>query len=441
MTNNLEHDTQPTAAAAQSAARRMPAHVRDVLTWLAHVIDAELPLRTVEGEDEYAARCLDTDGRGLIAAREPLTPFTLHVVLRALAADMRRQPPQDIAGLYSDEAPQWNRLPLDGVDEMIPVAMLAFFAPDTLAKCPLVVAIEGRHQNAELVVHARAADGALAAEYLQDLIRRAHGPENYLRGRYLYVKDEGPSIVVTPMETPTSVREDVVLSAAVWHELDVNVRSLFTRRALLGELGLGCNRGVLVAGPPGVGKSALSRVLASELVGDVTVAVCTARTIAHHLRTVYDEMSRLAPALVLLEDIDLVVGKRGAHGDDGLHDFLAALDGVMSTHDGVVTLATTNNPKALDDAAVRAARFDRLIEIPLPDVAQRRAILERYLGRLAAAVDVRLVAEATNGASGADLRELVQRAVLEAGEDVSTASLTDVMRDGGWAPYETGLYM
>lgn len=84
------------------------------------------------------------------------------------------------------------------------------------------------------------------------------------------------------------------------------------------------------------------------------------------------------------EDLDLVVGRRGPDGDLGLHEFRVALDGVMSRHSDVVTLATTNDPATLDPAAVRAARFDRLAEVTLPDDVHRAAILVRYLGPLGA---------------------------------------------------------
>jgi SpoVK/Ycf46/Vps4 family AAA+-type ATPase len=136
-----------------------------------------------------------------------------------------------------------------------------------------------------------------------------------------------------------AARSDVVVPETVWAEVDVNTAALFRRRDLLIELGLGTNRGLLLYGRPGTGKSALCRVLASELCGEVTVVLCTALAIAHRLEEVYEEVARLAPALVILEDIDLVIAKR-RHGDDlTLHGFLTALDGAMSSYQDVVTLA------------------------------------------------------------------------------------------------------
>ena len=131
------------------------------------------------------------------------------------------------------------------------------------------------------------------------------------------------------------------------------------------------------------------------------------------MRELYKELMYLAPALVVMEDVDLVVGDRGSGGGGGpLLDFLVALDGAMSDHTGVVTIATTNDPGSIDPAAKRSARFDVVIEVPPPDQAGRSAILRRYLRDLDNDVDIVRVASATSGMSGADLRELVSDAVL-----------------------------
>jgi SpoVK/Ycf46/Vps4 family AAA+-type ATPase len=95
----------------------------------------------------------------------------------------------------------------------------------------------------------------------------------------------------------------------------------------------------------------------------------------------------------------------------------------------------------LDDAAIRAARFDRLIEVPLPDAGLRAAILRRYLGPLAGRVAVADVAVATDGASGADLRELVRQAVLVEGDQLDISTLLALVRTGVWTPRDVGMYV
>jgi hypothetical protein len=421
--------------------RSMPTDVRDTLSWLAHLLDGALPLRVAEDDDEFARRQLGAGAAGVVAVREALGPFTAPPVARAFGVDLRAHPPYEIAGPASDESPCWSRLELDGGTERIPSALVAAFAAGTLLAVPAVVSIDTRWAYKSIAVHVRADCAAEAEAYLHGLVERARGEHNHLRRRCLQVGDEERGLSIRCVPAPTAARSDVIVPAAVWAEIDVNVSVLFARRQLLTELGLGTNRGVLLAGPPGTGKSAICRVLAAELAGSVTVLSCSAVAIAAHLGRVYAELTRLAPALVILEDIDLVVGSRSGRQDIALHDFLTALDGAMSRHSDVVTVATTNDVRALDDATVRAARFDRTIELPLPDVPLRAAILRRYLGRLAPRVDVAAVAAVTGGASGADLRELVRRAVLADGADLSTAAMLHLVRTGAWSATSTGQYL
>jgi hypothetical protein len=235
-------------------------------------------------------------------------------------------------------------------------------------------------------------------------------------------------------------RDAVVLPDATLTRIERHALGVAAHRDALLAAGQHLKRGLLLYGPPGTGKTALCRVLAAELVGEVTVVLCDARAIGGRMSDVYAELTRLAPALVVLEDLDLVVGARRSGRDSGLHEFLTALDGVMSGHDGVVTIATANDVKALDDAALRAAEFDRIIEIPLPDAKLRALILRRYLGELAAGIDVSAVAGITDGASGADVRELVRRAVLVEGDGFTTATLLRIARDGLGAEM-TGQYL
>jgi cell division protease FtsH len=432
------------AASAHSAPaalrRTMPTEVRDALSWVAHVLDASLPLRASEDSDDFAHRHLNRGGMGLITLVEHLGPLTAATAAYAFGNDMRKHPPIELAGLFSSESPQWKLLDLDGEVLSVPSGLVAAFAAGTLAEADTVVSISISGRYPAIAVRVRAEDASVGQVYLDDLRRRSREAESYLRGRCLRVRGDGESISVRPINAPSANRADVIVSDAVWRELDLNVSALFTRRELLTKLRLGTNRGMLLYGPPGTGKTALCRVLAAELVGDVTVVLCDARAIGVRMGEVYQELSRLAPALVVLEDIDLVVGNRRSGRSGGLHDFLTALDGVMSNHDGIVTVATTNDVKALDDAAVRAARFDRIIEIPLPDVGLRASILRRYLGPLGGAIDIGAVAAATDGASGAALRELVRRAVLVDGDAFTTATLLRLAREGLGAT-TTGQYL
>jgi cell division protease FtsH len=431
----------PLPAAGSTPLRRvMPTEVRDALSWLAHLVDESLPLRTTEDCDDFAHRVLNRGGVGLITVDEYLGPLTAATAAHAFGNDMRAHPPTEVAGLYSSESPRWKLLDLADDVQSVPSGLVAAFAAGTLADAELVVSIDLDSRYKSIRVRARAEDATIAQSYVNDLRRRSREAESYLRGRCLRVRGDGDSISVRPIRPPSADRDDVIVPAAVWRELDLNVSALFARRELLMKLKLGTNRGMLLYGPPGTGKTALCRVLAAELVGDVTVVLCDARAIGARIGDVYQELSRLAPALVVLEDLDLVVGNRRSGNSGGLHDFLSALDGVMSNHDGIVTIATTNDVKALDDAAVRAARFDRIIEIALPDAGLRAAIVRRYLGPLGESIDVNAVAATTDGASGAALRELIRRAVLVDGDQFTTATLLRIAREGLGATM-TGQYL
>ncbi len=432
--------TSPPAIGA-SAGPSLPDDVRDTLSWLAHLLDATIPLRACERAHGFAQRHLGVGPGAVIAVRERLGAFSAPLVARALAADLRHADPVEIAGEDSDESPVWDRLDLEGATESVPACLVAAFAAGSLSPAPLAVEIETRWDGKYVVVYGRTSDAGHAEAYLQSLLTRARGEENYLRGRCVQVHGGCDGISVSHIPTPATARTEVILPTAVWAEVDLCLAAIGTRRALLTDLGLGTNRGLLLHGPPGTGKSALCRALAAELAGAVTVVFCDAASVSRNLPEVYAEITHLSPALVVLEDLDLVVERRGRGSDAALHGFLTALDGAMSRHEDTVTLATTNHAGALDPAAVRAARFDRLVEVPLPDAAARTAILVRYVGRLAAHVDVRAVGAATAGASGADLRELARRGVLVHGEDLDTRDLLDLARDAGWSPEPTGLYL
>ena len=155
----------------------------------------------------------------------------------------------------------------------------------------------------------------------------------------------------------------------------------------------------------------------------------------------YQEVERFGPTLVILEDID-AVADRAHRKSSGFSAFINALDGARVRND-ILTLATTNDPGALDPAVKRPGRFDAVVEVPVPGQSGREEILRLYLPGRGEGIDVAAVAESLAGASGAELREVARRAVLEHGKaGVTTQRVLDITRTGRWkALPATGHYL
>ena len=136
---------------------------------------------------------------------------------------------------------------------------------------------------------------------------------------------------------------------------------------------------------------------------------------AARVRDLFADARKKAPAIIFIDEIDAIGGRRGsAHfgGNDEreqtLNQLLAEMDG-FDPATGVVLIAATNRPESLDPALLRPGRFDRTVEIPLPNQAERRAILAVHTPekQLAADVDLDVIARGTPGFAGADLANLV----------------------------------
>lgn len=196
------------------------------------------------------------------------------------------------------------------------------------------------------------------------------------------------------------------------------------------DLGAKIPRGVLMAGPPGTGKTLLARAVAgeagvpffsisgSEFV-EMFVGVGAAR-----VRDLFKEAKEKAPSIIFIDEID-AIGKKRSPGIGGGHDereqtlnqILTEMDG-FDNETSVIILAATNRADVLDKALLRPGRFDRKIVINLPNLDDRKKILEVHAkGKpLAADVDLGKIAATTVGFSGADLGNLLNEAAILAGK-------------------------
>ena len=187
-------------------------------------------------------------------------------------------------------------------------------------------------------------------------------------------------------------------------------------------------RGVLMAGPPGTGKTLLARAVAGEahvpffsVSGSGFVELFVGLGAAR-VRDLFEQARDRGPAIVFIDEIDALGARRDARGMAGsdereqtLNQLLAEMDGFEDSG-GVVVLAATNRADALDPALRRPGRFDREVIVPLPDRAERSAILAAHARgkNLGPDADLDQVAAATPGFSGADLANLVNEAAVTA---------------------------
>ena len=178
---------------------------------------------------------------------------------------------------------------------------------------------------------------------------------------------------------PAVQREDVILPEATLKLLDRNVLSFVGSRPQLRQLGQSTRKGILLYGPPGTGKTHTIRYLASNLPGHTTLIITAAQiTLLAH----YMNLARLLqPAMVVIEDVDLIARDRDEMGpceESMLNALLNEMDGLKQDAD-ILFILTTNRPEQLEIAlASRPGRIDQAIEVPLPDDIGRKKLVQLY---------------------------------------------------------------
>jgi cell division protease FtsH len=193
-------------------------------------------------------------------------------------------------------------------------------------------------------------------------------------------------------------------------------------------------RGILLEGPPGTGKTLLAKAIASESDANF-ISISASEFVevfvgvgASKIRNLFKTARENKPCIIFIDEIDSVARQRGAginmandEREQTLNQLLAEMDGFES-NEGILIIAATNRKDVLDAAILRPGRFDRLINVPLPDKNSRRDILKVHSKNknLQKDINVELVAELTSGFSGAQLKNLLNEAAIYAARKGNT---------------------
>jgi hypothetical protein len=262
---------------------------------------------------------------------------------------------------------------------------------------------------------------------------------NVYRGHLLDVSlDPMGGVSLTFAGPPGLGRDDVVLPATVLARVERHALGVAGHREALLAAGQHLKRGLLLYGPPGTGKTHTTRYLLGRMT-DYTRLVLTGRSLVA-VGAVTDLARALLPAVVVLEDVDLVAEERslGPASSPVLFDLLDAMDGAAPDAD-LLFLLTTNRADLLEPAlAARPGRVDVAVEIALPDAPARERLLTLYGQNVPLALteeDVNVAVERTDGTTASFIKELIRRSVLESLHDdpaltaVTGAHLTRALDD------------
>ncbi|AGI84909.1 Proteasome-activating AAA-ATPase (PAN), archaeal [Candidatus Methanomethylophilus alvi Mx1201] len=248
------------------------------------------------------------------------------------------------------------------------------------------------------------------------------------------------------IDKPNITYDDIGGLSKQMLELREAVEDPLNRPELYKKVGIEPPKGVLLVGPPGTGKTLMAKAVANatkatfiRLVGSELVQKYIGEG-ARLVRELFELAKEKAPSIVFIDELDSVGAKRADVATSGdrevqrtLMQLLSELDGFTPTGD-VKIIGATNRPDILDDALLRPGRFDRIIEVGLPDVEGRQQIFKIHLAHMNVSkkVDPKKLAEATEGVSGAEIKSICTEAgmlAIRADRDIVMPEDFDAARE------------
>jgi hypothetical protein len=310
----------------------------------------------------------------------------------------------------------------DETTEVVALGLVLTRSPDGV---PVAVGLRGaqEHMQPQCQIVVLGPDRHSATR-TRDEVERLMRADDVYQGKVLSFawSEHRGNDLVTFLPRPELADDQVILPDGVLATIERHIVGIGEHAVRLREHGQHLKRGLLLHGPPGTGKTHTVRYLMGRM-RDCTVILMTGSAI-RFVTQAAGLARRLQPAIVILEDVDLVARDR-SHTEDGnplLFSLLDAMDGVGADAD-VTFVLTTNRADVLERAlADRPGRVDLAVRIPKPDAAGRAALLRLYARGLTLDADLEPVVAGTEGATASFFKELLRRTVLAALLDGKTVS-------------------